>query len=99
MGMKMLTGDIREIANTILKQKWVLSDFEVLQIAVKIQQNQILTDAFGITESNKTPKFLEAISMALGYNQNESCYSDIGAAIEYGVDKFSEILIQLKKED
>lgn len=100
MGIKMLTGDVREIAKTLLKQEWNLSDFEALQIAVKIQQNQVLADAFGVSDSNKHPTFLEAISIALGYSREfGGAQCTTSAAIEYGMDKLCETLTELKKQE
>lgn len=39
---------------------------EALNLILKSETNQILKDAFGVTDSNSTPKFLEGIAIALG---------------------------------
>lgn len=96
MVMKMLTGDVREIATTLLKQDWVLSDFEVLQIAVKIQQNQILSEAFGVTDSNKYPKFLEAIALGIGFDKNQDNQS-IANSIEFLTETLRVSLDEIKE--
>lgn len=62
-----LRKEVSEIANS-LHEKHNLSDLEALQIAVKIQQNRVLSDALGVTRLDNSPKFLEGIAIALGYN-------------------------------
>jgi len=63
---------VNEVANTkdLLKDKCsCLTEVEALQLAVQIQKNRILSDAFGVTNMDKVPAFLEAIAIAQGYNQ------------------------------
>jgi len=44
-------------------EKIKLTDFEKYKIAIEIQRNRIIADAFGVTFSDATPKFLEMISI------------------------------------
>jgi hypothetical protein len=44
--MKNYVREVSDLTNEILEAQWALTPFEAMQIAVKIQQNQILADAF-----------------------------------------------------
>jgi hypothetical protein len=44
-----------------------LTDYEVLNLAIQIQRNQILESGFNVSYTNKHPSALEAIAIALGY--------------------------------
>ena len=64
------------LVSQIKKQFKTLTEFEALQIAVKISQNtkigkidESILKAFGCT-SDSSPAFLKAIAMALGYGQS-----------------------------
>jgi hypothetical protein len=69
--MSNFVKEVNEFAKEILEENTKLSSFEALQIAVKIQQNKILSQVFMLSMSDKEyPSALEAIAIALGYNQN-----------------------------
>lgn len=59
-----LVREVSDITNEILEAEWNISDFEALQIAVKIQHNKILSAAFVLNHNG--PGALEAIAMELG---------------------------------
>ena len=63
--MEKLTKELKEITEE-LDEFVVLNDFEALQIAVKIQQNRILAEAFMVGGGGNYPVALEAIAMGLG---------------------------------
>lgn len=44
-----------------LKESYKLSDFEALTIALKIEQNEILSRSFVLSDSNSAPTALEKI--------------------------------------
>ena len=48
-----------------------LSDFEVLNLAIQIQRNQILQAGLNVSSSDKHPSALEAIAISLGYTDNQ----------------------------
>lgn len=50
-----------------LVSQYNLTDSEALKIAIELQRNEIIKEAFGVTSENKAPKFLEGIAIALGY--------------------------------
>lgn len=64
--MENLIREVNTLTNEIMEE-WDLTPFEAMQIAVKIQQNDILKDAFMVRMS--TPGALEAIAMELGANE------------------------------
>jgi len=65
--MENLIREVNTLTNEIMEE-WDLTPFEAMQIAVKIQQNDILKDAFMVRLS--TPGALEAIAMELGANED-----------------------------
>ena len=81
---------VLDYASKINSERKSLNEFECLQIAVKIQQNQVFARAFGVQPSEytlqKTPGFLEAIAMSLGYEN--TCA--IAGAIENGIDRYMD---------
>lgn len=71
----------------ILKDEFkTLSEFEALQIACKIRQNEILVAAFEVSLSDKSPPALAAVALALGY-KTDSNYS-----IKDSLDNIAELL-------
>ena len=50
-----------------LKEMYTLSDYEALDIAIKIETKDIIKKAFVVNDNDKFPVALEAIAMALGY--------------------------------
>lgn len=48
-----------------------LSEFELLSIATQVQRNQILEAGFNLSSKDDRPSALEAISIALGYKNND----------------------------
>jgi uncharacterized protein (DUF849 family) len=67
--MKNLVKEITSLAHEITDNDWELTDFEVLQIAAKIQQNRIISEAF-MVGIDGVPGALEAIAMELGANRD-----------------------------
>jgi len=48
-----------------------LSDFEVLNLAVQIQRNQILQAGLNVSAKDQYPSALEAIAISLGYTNDQ----------------------------
>ena len=48
-----------------------LSDFEVLNIALQMQRNQILQAGLNVNSQDKYPSALEAIAISLGYTNGQ----------------------------
>lgn len=48
-----------------------LSDYEVLNLAIQIQRNQILESGFNVSYTDKHPSALEAVAIALGYTDGQ----------------------------
>ena len=67
--MKNLVKEITSLAHEIIDNDWQLSDFEVLQIASKVQHNRIIAEAF-MVGIDGVPGALEAIAMELGANRD-----------------------------
>lgn len=71
--MSKLTREVSDLANELAAQ-WHVTPFEALQIAVKIQHNRVLEDAFMLGMS--CPSALEAIAMELGASKDGSSIKD-----------------------
>ena len=62
--------EISDFANELLDAQWNITPETALQLAVKIQQNRIIQDAFSVPTPGAIityPPALEAIAMVLGY--------------------------------
>lgn len=81
---------VLDYASEIGKSRRTLTEFQALEIAVKIQQNQVLARSFGVApnqyESYSHPGYLEAISMSLGFQHMR----DIAGAIEELSEKIND---------
>lgn len=62
--MNKLVREVSDLANEVLEAQWSITPFEALQIAVKIQHNRVLEDAFMLGLS--VPSALEQIAIQLG---------------------------------
>lgn len=65
--MKKLEKEVVKTAEDLLERNLNITTFEALQIAVKIQHNRVLEDAYLVGYTNQ-PTALEAIAMSLGFN-------------------------------
>lgn len=74
--MNHLTKEVTELANSLLNNEDFeeLTEVEALKLAVKIQQNRILSDAFVVREG--VPSALEAIAMELGASVSGTTIKD-----------------------
>ena len=68
--MSKLVEEVSDLANDLIESQWSVTHFEALQIAVKIQHNRVLEDAFML--GLQAPSALEAIAMELGASKNGS---------------------------
>lgn len=59
--MANLVREVSDLTNELLEEQWSITQFEAMQIAVKIQHNQILIDAFMLVK----PSALEHIALSL----------------------------------
>jgi hypothetical protein len=66
--MSNLVREVSDLATEVLNTPWNLTPFEALQIAVKIQNNRVLSDAFML--GLNAPSALEAIAMELGASKD-----------------------------
>jgi hypothetical protein len=48
-----------------------ISDYEVLDLAIQIQRNQILQAGLNVSSQDKYPSALEAIAISLGYTNDQ----------------------------
>lgn len=48
-----------------------LTQFETLTLAIQIQKNQILENAFNVSRTDQNPSAFEAIAIALGYTNDQ----------------------------
>lgn len=48
-----------------------LTDFEVLNLTIQIQRNQILQGGFNVSSTDRHPSALEAIAITLGYTDGQ----------------------------
>lgn len=60
------------IAKQLKEEYSKLSDFEILLLAIQIQRNQIIQNGLLVSSSDKHPSALEAIAIALGYEESNS---------------------------
>lgn len=68
--MSKFVNEVSEIANEIIERKFKVSDFEALQIAAKIQQNRLFSEAYLLGHGE--PSALEQIAMELGASKDGS---------------------------
>lgn len=59
--------DFIVLVHELLEEFPTMTYFEACKVAVELQRNDIVKDAFGVTDSGKTPAFLEGVAIALGY--------------------------------
>lgn len=71
--MENLQREVNTLTNEILSE-WNFTEFEAMQIAVKLQHNKILHEAFVLGHSG--PGALEAIAMELGACENGTTIKD-----------------------
>lgn len=64
--MKDLFNDLLKNARLLQKEENNLSFESALQIAVKLQQNQIISDALSFNDGEYKPSSIEAIALQLG---------------------------------
>jgi len=72
--MSKLVREVSDLANKVIEEQWEVTPFEALQIAVKIQHNRVLEDAFML--GLDVPSALEAIAMELGASEDGSSIKD-----------------------
>ena len=48
-----------------------LTQFETLTLAIQIQKNEILENAFNVSRNDNYPSSLEAIAISLGYTSDQ----------------------------
>ncbi|TDX09016.1 histidine kinase [Flavobacterium sp. S87F.05.LMB.W.Kidney.N] len=70
--MKMQIDTYNRIAKQLKEEYSKLSDFEILSLAIQIQRNQILENGLVVSSSDKYPSALEAIAIALGYEESNA---------------------------
>ncbi len=76
--MKISIEDYDGIAKRLKEEYSKLSDFETLSLAIQIQRNQIIQSGLVVSSSDKYPSALEAIAIALGYQErNSSTITDV----------------------
>lgn len=61
-----------EIAEGLRKTYSELTIIEALNLAVQIERNQILENAFTVSRNDENPPSLEAIAISLGYDNARS---------------------------
>lgn len=84
--MSKLVKEVSDIANELLEAQWNITPIDALNLAVKIQGNRVLSDAFMLGMS--APSALEAIAMELGASKDGSTIKD---AIEQLADAVSDL--------
>lgn len=65
--MKTEIRDIKKIVRDLKGSYPKLSDYELLNLAIQLQRNEILENGFVVSTNDKNPVGLEAIAIALGY--------------------------------
>jgi hypothetical protein len=70
--MKVKIDTYNGIAKQLKEEYSKLSDFEILSLAIQIQRNQILENGLVVSSSDKYPSALEAIAIALGYEESNA---------------------------
>lgn len=59
-----------KIAKDLKKIYPNLSDFELLSLSIEIERNMLIENGLNVSRKDKYPASLEAIAIALGYNEN-----------------------------
>lgn len=70
--MQTTIESIHKIAEDLRKTYSELTIAESLTLAVQIERNQILENAFSVSRSDSHPPSLEAIAISLGYDDATS---------------------------
>jgi hypothetical protein len=86
-----LVREVSDLANEVIEAQWALTPFEALQIAVKIQHNRVLQEAFRVENIEKAPGAIEAIAITLGYTDGWDAPSGISNAIHDIADELAGI--------
>lgn len=69
--MRIKIDSYRILARNLKSEYPKMSDFEILSLAIQIERNQILENGLNVSTNDKSPSALEAISIALGYDDSQ----------------------------
>ena len=65
--MKTQIDSFEQIAEDLRKTYSELTTFEALTLAIQIERNQLIENAFSVNRNDSNPPSLEAIAISLGY--------------------------------
>ena len=69
--MKNHIQNYNQIVSDLKKDYQKLTEFELLSLAIQIERNQILENGFVVSSDDRHPSGLEAIAIALGFENSD----------------------------
>jgi len=69
--MSKLVKEVTELANELMDEQWGITKMQALELAVQIQNNRVLSDAFVVGRDGH-PSALEAIAISIGYDKDNN---------------------------
>lgn len=70
-------SQIGDICSALREDYPNLSDYEILNLSIQLQRNEILIAGLGVNSSDRVPAFLEATAIQLGYKTHGQTLLDV----------------------
>ena len=93
--MKNQIQNYNQIVNDLKKDYQKLTEFELLSLAIQIERNQILENGFVVSSDDRHPSGLEAIAIALGFENSD--YKSLKIQTETNNDEPSTFCLSIDK--
>ena len=93
--MKNQIQNYNQIVNDLKKDYQKLTEFELLSLAIQIERNQILENGFVVSSDDINPSGLEAIAIALGFENSD--YKSLKIQTETNNDEPSTFCLSIDK--
>ena len=93
--MKNQIQNYNQIVSDLKKDYQKLTEFELLSLAIQIERNQILENGFVVSSDDRHPSGLEAIAIALGFENSD--YKSLKIQTETNNDEPSTFCLSIDK--
>jgi hypothetical protein len=93
--MKNQIQNYNQIVSDLKKDYQKLTEFELLSLAIQIERNQILENGFVVSSDDINPSGLEAIAIALGFENSD--YKSLKIQTETNNDEPSTFCLSIDK--
>ena len=93
--MKNHIQNYNQIVSDLKKDYQKLTEFELLSLAIQIERNQILENGFVVSSDDRHPSGLEAIAIALGFENSD--YKSLKIQTETNNDEPSTFFLSIDK--